>query len=289
MVAAGGSTSAAIVSDKNGSVYTWGQGSEMQLGVEGAASDMNPYVPSPLCLSFFARRTVLSISVGVSHVACIVENEGGDSQVFTWGDGSKGKLGNNSEKSESTPFHVKELRGARAVDIGCGSDFTAMLSVRGDIYTWGSGDSGRTGTGTVDNVFIPVCLSTFGQLNVVEMSVGLDHVAAVTDAGELYTWGYGSNGRLGHGDQGDQLVPLRVEALKDVKIVHASCGGYHTAAVTEDGLLYTFGWNQFGQLGQGASSFGEYESTPKVVEALRDRVVVQVACGDQHTIALVAQ
>ena len=52
------------------------------------------------------------------------------------------------------------------------------------------------------------------------------------DSGELYTWGYGSNGRLGHGDQGDQLVPLRVEGLKDVKIIHASCGGYHTAAVS---------------------------------------------------------
>ena len=52
------------------------------------------------------------------------------------------------------------------------------------------------------------------------------------DDGKLYTWGYGSNGRLGHGEEADLLTPAVVEAIKDEKIVHASCGGCHTAVTT---------------------------------------------------------
>ena len=52
------------------------------------------------------------------------------------------------------------------------------------------------------------------------------------DNGALYTWGYGSNGRLGHGEEVDLLTPQIVEALKEEKIVHASCGGHHTAVTT---------------------------------------------------------
>ena len=52
----------------------------------------------------------------------------GDTEVFTWGDGNKGRLGNNSDNSSNTPYLVESLRGARALQIGCGSDFTVMLS-----------------------------------------------------------------------------------------------------------------------------------------------------------------
>lgn len=47
------------------------------------------------------------------------------------------------------------------------------------MYSWGSGDSGRTGTGSVENVYVPVCLPSFGQVNIIEIAVGFDHVAAV--------------------------------------------------------------------------------------------------------------
>jgi alpha-tubulin suppressor-like RCC1 family protein len=158
---------------------------------------------------------------------------------------------------------------------------------RGDVYTWGCGDSGRTGTGGVENVLVPVCLSTFNQIEIVEVSAGPDHVAAVSSSGKLFTWGYGSNGRLGHGDEADVPIPTEVGALSDEKIVHVSCGGHHTAAVTDNGLLYTFGWNHYGQLGHGSVSLNDCTPIPMIVEALKSNVVLQVSCGEQHTIALV--
>ena len=215
-------------------------------------------------------------------------NPGGDTEVYTWGSGEKGKLGNNSERPEKAPFLVEAMRGARANVICCGSDFTVVLTARGDVYTWGSGDSGRTGTGSMDNVFVPVYLPCFNQVEIVEIAVGPDHAAAVSADGKLYTWGYGSNGRLGHGEETDILVPTVVDALIDEKVIHASCGGHHTAATTEHGLVYTWGWNHYGQLGLGPPGYGsDSKMVPTIVEALKSHFVVQVSCGEQHTIALV--
>jgi len=130
MAAFGDKFSAAIVADRTGSVYCWGEGSRNQIGVEGAATDFNPYCMSPVCVTFFARKKVISIGAGAAHVACVARNAEGDAEVFTWGEGLKGRLGNNSDKSETTPYLVEALRGARALQICCGSDFTVMLSGR---------------------------------------------------------------------------------------------------------------------------------------------------------------
>jgi len=279
MISSGESFTAAIVDDKSGRIFTWGQ------GIDTGQDPNSSFFPQ--CMPFFAKKKVISLAAGVSHCACVVQNPGGDTEVYTWGKGEKGKLGNNSERAEKTPFLVETLRGARALTVGCGSDYTVVLSARGDVYAWGCGDSGRTGTGGIENVLVPVSLPAFNQIEIIEVSAGPDHVAAVSATGKLFTWGYGSNGRLGHGDEADVPIPTEVATLSDEKIIHVSCGGHHTAAVTDNGLLYTWGWNHYGQLGHGSVSLNDCTPTPLMVEALKSNIVLQVSCGEQHTIALV--
>ena len=83
----------------------------------------------------------------------------------------------------------------------------------------------------------------FGQSRVLMVDCGANHSAVVTEEGGLWAWGCGEHGRLGHGDEEDRLMPVRVEAerLDGAKIVSAACGAAHTAAVTEEGALYTWG------------------------------------------------
>jgi len=75
------------------------------------------------------------------------------------------------------------------------------------------------------------------------VSCWFDHTVAVTEEGAAWSWGYGAGGRLGHNNIGDRLAPARVgqERFGGAKIVTADCGYAHSAAVSEDGGLFTWG------------------------------------------------
>ena len=72
------------------------------------------------------------------------------------------------------------------------------------------------------------------------------HTACLTDNGELYTWGEGKFGRLGHSTESNCHTPRLVETMLGKNPRQVSCGGFHSAVVTEDGRLYTFGGGEHG-------------------------------------------
>jgi len=76
------------------------------------------------------------------------------------------------------------------------------------------------------------------------------HTAAWTEEGELFTFGKGEHGQLGHGGTQNELVPRLVQALLRKKVVGTAAGGRHIAVWTEDGDIFTFGAARLGQLGQ---------------------------------------
>ena len=74
---------------------------------------------------------------------------------------------------------------------------------------------------------------------------------AVLENGEVYAWGCNGNGQLGLGNNINQLNPQRVTALAGVVCTRVVCGYAHTLAVTDEGALYAWGANSYGQLGTG--------------------------------------
>lgn len=128
------------------------------------------------------------------------------------------------------------------------------------------------------------------------LSCGFEHAAMVTIEGEVFTWGYGSSGALGHGDLRSYPEPTRLRALSGKGIAYIDCGGYHTAALSESGRLWTWGRGDVYQLGFCASrlvadEFGCYAGWPVEVEDLkrRNRTVKGVACGEAHTLVLCSE
>ena len=109
-----------------------------------------------------------------------------------------------------------------------------------------------------------------------------EHSLAVTEVGRVYSWGGGSAGRLGHGDQEDQGTPKLIEALQEVRVVGVAAGYCHSLAVTEAGRVYSCGHGAFGRLGHGDE---EEQHTPKLIEALQEVKVVGVAAGSVHSLA----
>ena len=167
----------------------------------------------------------------------------------------------------------------------CGELHTAALTSEGRVYTWGLGKDGRLGHANRESHFVPHLVQSLAQYQVKQVACGGLHTGALTTDGRVLTWGLGKDGRLGHGDETDQLAPKLVELLLPAgsPIRQVLCGGHHTAALTEHGRLYTWGFDDDGRLGHGAPG---HQFSPKVVEALRGKTVTQIACGCWHSAAL---
>lgn len=99
-----------------------------------------------------------------------------------------------------------------------------------------------------------------------------------------------SRGQLGHGDLDDKLEPTLIDALAGLKISHIAAGGWHSCALSQDKVLYTWGWNSNGQLGLAKNEGDKTVSvmaTPQLIDINGDDLnVFKVAAGTRHTIVL---
>ncbi|KAF2536959.1 hypothetical protein F2Q68_00019006 [Brassica cretica] len=101
--------------------------------------------------------------------------------------------------------------------------------------------------------------------------------------GEVQSWGRNQNGQLGLGDTEDSLVPRKIQAFEGIRIKMVAAGAEHTAAVTEDGDLYGWGWGRYGNLGLGDRND---RLVPERVTSTGAEKMSMVACGWRHTISV---
>lgn len=206
--------------------------------------------------------------------------------VFTWGRGEDGQLGLGDTSDQDEPAYVDALRGIGVRQIACGSGHTVVLSAEGEVYTWGRGDDGRLGHGDNGWKYVPrITRSLAGQV-VTQVTCGSYHTAAVTGNGDLYTWGGGMYGKLGHGNELGHSTPKRVDALVGLAVSHIACGSRHTAIITSSGAIYTWGDKENGVTGHGDSEGHQY--TPKLLERLAGKRIVQLSACGFHTGCLTA-
>ncbi|KAJ8777803.1 hypothetical protein J1605_014156 [Eschrichtius robustus] len=101
----------------------------------------------------------------------------------------------------------------------------------------------------------PRVIESLRGIEVVDVAAGGAHSACVTAAGDLYTWGKGRYGRLGHSDSEDQLKPKLVEVLQGHRVVDVACGSgdAQTLCLTEDDTVWSWGDGDYGKLGRGGS------------------------------------
>ena len=109
------------------------------------------------------------------------------------------------------------------------------------LFAWGRGEDGQLGLGDTNDQNEPTYVDALRGVSVQQIACGSGHTVVLTTEGCVYTWGRGDDGRLGHGDTGWKYVPKITQALQGQMVVQVTCGSYHTAAVTEEGTLYTWG------------------------------------------------
>eukprot|EP01022_Parablepharisma_sp_SALTPOND_P016056 TRINITY_DN2314_c3_g1_i1.p1 TRINITY_DN2314_c3_g1~~TRINITY_DN2314_c3_g1_i1.p1 ORF type:complete len:1094 (+),score=138.92 TRINITY_DN2314_c3_g1_i1:12288-15569(+) len=154
-----------------------------------------------------------------------------------------------------------------------------------EIFAWGADRYGQLGLGNKQSGRC-YCTPRFCSFNIVIKAVacGEEHSAFITGKGQIFTVGSNSEGRLGLGDRSmlQSSTPCLVEALSRLNAVHVSCGWGHTAAVMDNGDLYTWGVGEYGALGVADP---ESQWFPvKVAFPGKQRVnVVNATCGTRHT------
>jgi alpha-tubulin suppressor-like RCC1 family protein len=125
------------------------------------------------------------------------------------------------------------------------------------------------------------------------ISSGLEHSLILTNNGDLYSFGCGLRGQLGHGNIKNYDSPKLIEALGGIKIIDISCGAFHSIAISSFLDVYTFGWNTNGQIGLTKSTSGSFSdikrcqqvyTIPNLIDFDNSENVVSVASGSKHSI-----
>lgn len=294
--------------DAFGDVFMWGEciGDGMLGGGThriGSSSSAKMDTRLPKALESTVVLDVQNIACGSEH-AVVVTKQG---EIFSWGEESGGRLGHGEDADVSHPKLIDTLSGMNIEHVACGEYHTCAVTLYGDLYTWGDGthNSGLLGNGSEVSHWIPKKLTgNLEGIHVSYIACGPWHTAALASSGQLFTFGEGAFGVLGHGDHISIVIPREVETLRGSRTVKVACGVWHTAAVVEAstetassgqetgsgrsprssaGNLFTWGDGNKGQLGHGDI---ESRLFPQCVAAVVDENICQVACGNNLTVAL---
>ncbi|CAN9498636.1 unnamed protein product [Ophioblennius macclurei] len=209
---------------------------------------------TPRLLRGFRDVIVSQVSCGSRHSLALTR----DGQLFSWGQDSRGQLGLGGSESGSGsgcdfPQPVRSLSAIPLLRIAAGGEQSFAVSASGAVYAWGRNDVGQLGLGDGADRTAPTAVRSLDGKRTTEVGCGLEHAAALTEDGAVFTFGGGRHGQLGHNSLRDEPRPRLVAELWGSKVVAVACGSHHTLALTRRSL-YSFGRGGEGQLGRLAAS-----------------------------------
>jgi alpha-tubulin suppressor-like RCC1 family protein len=263
-VAAGSSFSLALTS--TGQLYSWGSNFSGQLGNGTTSSTGNPtpaLVSSPVGSP---GLTYTQIAAGANFALAL----GSDGNIYAWGDDTFDELGNGTTTPSDVPVEVPPSdfpNGTIFTQLAAGSSHSLALTSTGSIYAWGDNDSGQLGDGTYTTTSTPMLVQTqptIGPVTYSGVAAGSNFsVGLTTSPGGVLAWGDNDFGQLGDGsnlftcnvgDIGEPTVncsnlPEQVTVPANTQFIAVAAGYDQGYALTAGGAAWSWGYSQYGQVG----------------------------------------
>lgn len=252
-----------------GGVKCWGANWNAQLGDGTTTRRLTPVDTLP------PGSGASAVSCGGYH-SCALSTEG---KLWCWGWNSDGQIGDGTTQTRSTPVEVTGLGGA-AKAVSAGGSHTCARLANGAAKCWGANSSGQLGDGSDTGRGTPGAVAGLAG-GVSGLTAGSSHTCALLASGGVQCWGGNWQGQLGDGTTGDRYQPGPVQGLAG-PAVQISSENMHTCATLVNGGVQCWGFNNFGQVGDG-TRLNRSLATP--VSGLSNGVSA-VAAGDHHTCAL---
>ena len=275
-IAAGTAHSAAIWSD--GSMQTWGGNWRGQLGDNTRERKSSPVAIPPGPTIPVAPTPDPDISAGDSNTLA-VDTSG---VVYGWGSNEFGQVGNGLAQPVTKAIKITSITGI-ASRVAAGDAHSLVLLTDGTVKAWGYNGSGQLGDGTLIQKLIPVStLDASGSLSaVVAISAGRAHSLALKSDGSLRSWGQNASGQLGINSVIAANKATAIPTLDKLPITAITSGHDHSLALRHDGVVYAWGVNESGQLGDGKTVSLK---VPTQISALAN--IIALAAGTKHSLAL---
>lgn len=287
-VAAGYAFAMAIVEGYH--VYFWGNNNHGQSG--RGRNFFDPHtkkVDTPVLVETLEGKRIIQLSCGSFFALALSE----DGTLYSWGlvdcvglgtpeeverryHAVLGESLSNERRSVVLTPQLVTVRGRRRTAASAAPSTASATAGFAAASAAGGGGGGSAATAATTE-------------KIVRIRAGQWHSGAINEHGELFTWGVGYQGRLGHGSKTPAYVPTLVQgALEGQHVIDVACGSFHTVALTAHGAVFCWGDNASGQCGTTANTPDAFTAPYRVVglEYVAGGVARSIACGRQHTVVV---
>lgn len=282
--------SAVITTD--GKVLTWGRNEAGQLGHGNVTR-----VDNPTEVSALDGLNIIDVAIGKQHTLFVTEK----GTVYSCGENKYGQLGLGHQSSTVYSPTKLAYRGPPIKKVAAGGDFSMMVDIRGNLYSFGCPEYGQLGHNTDGKYFVtsnklsfkcetvPRKVNVFiekgrdGQISPVtdveirDIAAGINHSIALDSKKRVFTWGFGGYGRLGHNEPKDEMVPRKLGYFDGPNrgCTQIQAGSTFSLGVSEHGALFMWGQQK---------PAGEASMYPKLVQDLSGWRIRSIGCCNKSIV-----
>ena len=268
-------------------VFTWGRNLDGRLG-DGTTIQREKPIEITSQFDLNDGETIVQISLGFQHSSALSS----DGRVFTWGVNYFGQLGDGTTTERLVPTEITSqfVLGAEETitQMELGEYHSSAITSEGRLFTWGRNSFGQLGDGTTTERLVPTEITSQFELNEEDaislITLGRAFSLAITTEGRVFTWGRNSYGELGDGTAIDKHVPTDITSFfafnPEETVIQIASSFYHSSVITSEGRVFMWGYNFYGQCGDGTTTNKlvptEIESNFDLIEG---ETVIQLSLG----------